>query len=104
MLYDKRWDDIKVQFESWRVLLLRAAELIEIRGWCQRQTVDKHGGICTLGAIDTAARQLNFEWIIESAARKALEAVIGSSIPEWNDSPGRTKAMVVMVLRRAANG
>ena len=80
-----------------REVYLRAADLIEERGWCQGKfgTDDR---LCILGAIFAAER----EWH-RSIGLDALRMVIGRDvIVPWNDQEGRTQEEVVSALREAA--
>lgn len=93
----------------------RAATRLE-QGWCQGvlATNGKGRGVlpdnptacrfCIIGAIFSA----NYDFSDEAAHLRALifdalEQITGSpSIPGWNDTPGRTQAEVVDVMKRTA--
>lgn len=100
MLFNPRWDDIKVD-----VLLLEAANILEHSGWCQYAMQDEKGRLCMLGAIKMAMYMKNVsgEYYQRSVIR-VMQHIGGKTryrIPEWNDEPGRTKAEVVKALRDA---
>ena len=87
-------------------LLLKAADLIEERGWCQNTYTSPKGRLCILGALKTAQ---GVEFVGESnptvlQASKRFGAVVGGRTYQWNDVPGRTKEEVVAKLRAVALG
>jgi hypothetical protein len=79
----------------------RAADLLEERGFCQKQMWNKATGhLCVMGAVREALNE-RFD-----ATRPAVAEFVGES--EWreciknNDVPGRTKEEAVAVLRNRA--
>ena len=88
-------------------ILLRAAELIEKRGWCQDRYSNDKGCLCPLGAMRVAtgyrAGTEN-----EQCLGKIRPAVfrIGDldncNISDWNDAPGQTKENVIATMRACA--
>ena len=89
-------------------LLLRAAEVIEHRGWCQNEYTTSDGRLCVLGAVKTA-RGLSprddedADDLVEKACERLYNAV-GNRVHLWNDRPGRTQDEVVAKLRAVALG
>ena len=95
--------------EEVRNVLLEAADKIERLGWWQVNIdwqvgidIDTHnGGYCALTAISVVTTYTTFE-----RAQKRLAQYLrlrqGTSIPRWNDAPGRTKEEVITALRNAA--
>ena len=90
-------------------ILLRAAELIEEKGWCQYHGVDHEGGVCVIGAItmvNNSDIMGNNSNIFENDKYIHLvEDYLGIahfSIWCWNDAASRTKEEVVAALRGAA--
>ena len=103
-------------------ILERAADLIEPEGkWTQGAfsrdaggncdddlVADKPACWCTLGAIAEVAHSkpnVSHAWIgdkVEAHAYKALSALIGEDVPDWNDAPERKQSEVVAKLREAA--
>lgn len=79
-------------------LLLKAAALIEERGWCQGSMLSP-SGYCALGAIGVAGDYRDIAY----KARDKFSAVVGS-VATWNDWPGRTKEEVIAKLRSVAIG
>ena len=89
-------------------LRLKAAQIIEERGWCQKWPSMPTGEVCMVGAL-CAAREGEADWKNSDTAialrikatgemgfdvsRKAAEMV------EWNDASGRTKEEIVARLR-----
>jgi len=56
---------------------------------------------CAIGAVAEAAG-LTPEEAVTRGLHLPVEAVVGRSVPGWNDMPGRTQAEVVAALREAA--
>ena len=103
MLFDPKWEAPVTGKtpEPWRDALLKAAELIEQRGWCQDFLENSRGQVCALGAMDMLEHSMEFDWM---RSLMALEIEIGSaSIADWNDNPSRTQAEVLAAFRAAAN-
>ena len=103
MLFDPKWEAPVTGKtpEPWRDALLKAAEIIEQRGWCQGLLESSSGQVCALGAMDMLEHSMEFDWM---RSLMALEIEIGSaSIADWNDNPSRTQAEVLAAFRAAAN-
>lgn len=89
----------------------RAADEIERSGWCQLDERNAAGNVCLVGAFramgvgtDMTARAFGaMGFPVHWNARHSVY-VWDSSVPTWNDAPGRTKAEVIDRLRRAARG
>lgn len=121
MLFDPKWAPIEVTTEPWRDLLLKAADIIEEKGWI-KGSYHHSGGACAVGAIALAA---NLDWVYLAEERSAgfqgpaTEAVTHllaqvnkrpglfnrkyDNVQRWNDDTGRTKEEVVAAMRKAAN-
>jgi hypothetical protein len=97
-----------------RALLLKAADLIETKGWCQHTYAqNNHNNSvmlddesatrwCVLGALMRCDRLYSTR---VDHARDALAEYLSNtemSIAAWNDNPLRTKAEVVAALLGAA--
>ncbi len=82
-------------------ILLRAAELIEQRGWCQGQS-RCNGRICLVTAIGIANLECseNHNERIFDTFRKYLNV---PGLASWNDNPKRTKEEVINKLKECAN-
>lgn len=93
-------------------LLLKAADILETRGWIQDKSAG-HGGkdppVCVGKAIQEAAEGCNslawdgirrFERHLGFPHRDSWKEFC--PIPNWNDTPGRTKQEVIEALRSAA--
>jgi hypothetical protein len=82
-------------------VLLDARQLLaRTDGWIQHrgsQMVNGTLAYCIEGALVAAAP----EAILYSDARARVEGVVGSSIPAYNDVPGRQQSEVVEVIDRA---
>lgn len=113
MLYDQNWDSPKetipdIKLEPWQDILLKAADILETKGWTQYSYHD-HRGFCAVGAIREAVGS-NFDSmtntqydLIHKAANK-FRTVIGThDITVWNDARTTTKQTVIKTLKRAAN-
>jgi hypothetical protein len=57
MFYDPKWDkkldEITKPKEPWQEILLKAADILEQKGWC-RQEFSQNGKHCAVGAINVA--------------------------------------------------
>ena len=92
-------------------ILLKAASLIEERGWCQHALETHEGRMCANGAVWIAAgRPVSKdgvpppEWhLTYRAARTRLWSSVGH-VHDWNDAKDRTQAEVVAKLRAVALG
>jgi hypothetical protein len=88
-------------------VLLRAAELVRGRGFCQGPW-RRGGPLCAAGAVGQAGEELGLirpemEVRILQFAR-ALGGSAFSDVHSWNDTPGRTAGEVMEALQRAAYG
>lgn len=89
---------------------LRAAEIIEEKGWCQHAYVGMFGEVCLSEAFKRATAELNpsstFQFVseltkVEMEFARHINSASGST-PRWNDQPGRTKENVLAKLREVA--
>lgn len=102
-------------FTETQRILLKAAEIIEERGWCQGNPRD--GRICVMKAIELATgiepdgfTAVNYGPVTDHPASQQLLAYLGlppkqlglSTLWQWNDNENRTKAEVIQALRDAA--
>lgn len=83
--------------EQWQRGLLRAADLIERDGWCQR-FANKNGRYCLFGAISMAAGVFDACALTDRVSRYLG---VPSAI-SWNDAPCRTKEEAIRALRGCA--
>jgi hypothetical protein len=94
-------------------LLLKAAAVIEERGWCQNTLESHDGRVCFAGAMKVAA--YGKAWpdgpgaiqpLMERAWYRFEDAmgVTRGLVGRWNDEPGRTQAEVVAKIRAVALG
>jgi hypothetical protein len=90
-------------------VLLRAAEIIEERGWCQEYP-DAAGRVCAGRAI-MLALGLKSGWagneqerIVRHRLGFSAAWFLSGALANWNDAPGRTAAEVIDRLRSAARG
>jgi hypothetical protein len=80
-------------------ILNGAADLIESKGWRQGLACNSPLGLLCVGeALDEVAGDGAY---IDRRITSAL-LPYGSSVVEWNDTPGRTKEEVIQALRAAA--
>ena len=95
-----------------RMILLKAADVIEERGWCKYHLCDPHGQLCIAGAINVASSGDPY-WSDKHDPYAALVLVtrslhaegtlsISKNAVEWNNTQARTKEDVIGALRRAA--
>lgn len=107
MLYNPQWKEVIPEtkpMEPWQEHLLRAADRIQKRGWCQHQATDFWGRSCIIGALDktkTSDREYGLS-ICAISAFLYKETGDYVCIPDWNDDDRRTKKEVVNMLRQAA--
>lgn len=88
---------------------MTAAEFLDRHGWCQGAYArDKDGEI--VRANDPAARSFCAEAALSMSypntyqfvcAFNAVQQACNDILSNWNDAPGRTKAEVVDLLRKA---
>lgn len=86
-------------------VLDKAADVIEVRGWCQRTLETGDGRVCMEGAISVACGVLGHPSVGPqySNALCAVGLHLGNLIPyRWNDAPGRDKYEVIDLLRTVA--
>lgn len=98
MLYCPQWEPDT--FTDWRKAIWDASNLIQTKGWTQREYME-HKGFCIMGALEylRIVGQVPDD-VIERAERELDEAL---DITEaWNDENGRTKQQVVAKLREVA--
>lgn len=85
--------------------LTKAADLIET-GWCQGTGHLRFEGADQYCAVGAISRVTHDRGGIFSGSLKAVANVVGirdCMIVAWNDTPGRTQAEVVAVIRMAAD-
>lgn len=80
-------------------ILIAARKKLVKYGWVQGHYGCEDDGFCALGAIFNASGD-NASYT-ENTAKKYLEAVVGGSIPNYNDNPHRTKADVLAAYDKA---
>lgn len=90
--------DVNAKIDEVGETLLRAADLLETEGWCQKSG-RKDGKRCAAVAIEDAAPSYEVE---DSAWLRVYRALGGTSIVCWNDAPGRTQEDVTAFLRSVA--
>lgn len=88
-------------------ILLRAAKLIEQRGWTQGTYEDGDGCLCVLGAIVVAelGGRTPKDWeaaTMDASAVYRLEDTVQRHANAWNDKRGRTAEEVIDALIAAA--
>lgn len=90
-----------------RRLLGRAADRLEVDGWCQGSFSNEYGQVCAAGAIFAS------QDLLEEATHATARAfgllteyingdVIETSVVDWNDHPDQTFDDVVAALREVA--
>jgi hypothetical protein len=111
MLYDKRWEEKKPEIkikteEEWRTILLKAADILEKKGWCQ-QHYSRRGHYCALGAINKAAgfrpsgaSHLPYDPV--AVAERMMILHLGHDVAVWNDDLVDNAATVIATLRQVA--
>lgn len=108
MLYDPKWEQKTEIVEQWRVILHKAADLIEQRGHCKEALEDRHGALCMGGAVNVAdtGRSGASGPIKRSEpgieAIKRLHAFCPPFFTMYNNAPNRTADEAVAKLRECA--
>ena len=92
---------LKPELDEASKVLLRAADLIEDRGWCQRALEDDMGRYCAIGAILQVPGTTDERSV---AATRLMKSICERDVAVWNNAPGRTKEEVVAKLRAVALG
>lgn len=79
-----------------------AADLIETKGWCQGFYTNDAGGMCIEGALirATEADERDSVGLFTNAAAAIIAH--GKGFVAFNDTPGRTAAEVIGLLRDTA--
>jgi hypothetical protein len=79
-----------------------AADLIERCGWVQGVSEGPNGETCIQSALYNVTSPIDFYSEYSPALQLIRDAIGSAYIPDWNDTPGRTKAEVIAALRKAA--
>lgn len=91
--------------------LLKAAQIIRERGWCQGIAEMRSGEVCAFGAILQTGRYdtvgidayVRLSDFVATLDHKCLPESAGTNfVARWNDHPSRTKAEVIAALEAAA--
>ncbi len=108
MLYNKRWE--KETKQTWQMILLEAANLIEREGWTRGNYHDDYG-YCVSGALRQIAQSVGpTTFLLHASLYEALEEAvinlgnyIDDDIIKWNDTIAESKEQVVRIMREVAN-
>jgi hypothetical protein len=102
------------KIEDWQRVLYRAADIVEHLGWC-RGDLERGNRHCAVGAIMAASNEGDIEQqrfvaavllrrhVVQSAIAK-VQAYLGRSLMEWNDSAAKSGREVAAVMRACAEG
>lgn len=113
MLYDPKWapPETEIKIEPWQKILLDAANILEEKGWIQRER-SRGTNYCMLGAIEVATygriRCFLRSWddhdpVLREAVNHVQNSLDGLAPWIWNDAESRTKEQVIAKLREVAN-
>lgn len=84
-------------------VLLRAADLIEERGWT-RGAAERRGRVCALKAVELAATEGGVSlWPAASHLDRLLDEAGRLTVLSWNDGVAKSRQEVVRTLRAAAS-
>ncbi len=83
-----------------KLLLIRARERIEKKGWCQG-AFHRGSASCMMGALGYTRKRGCPSGLHYMAGEQLRSFVGGDLVPHWNDRPGRTKAEVLEVFDKA---
>lgn len=84
------------------------SEILECGGWCQGHLAEREDGTLAGPCDDGAVRRCGFgaiiaaypdDWSHQDAVFTAVNRYINSSLPAWNDQPGRTKEEVIAAFK-----
>lgn len=92
-----------VALESWRKVLMDAADYIEAHGWCNLPGGGRGAPnpLCaSLAIVEASSRAEMPGVVVRFASYLGLDCP--ARIPDWNDTPGRTGAEVCAALRECA--
>lgn len=98
---------VETKIELWRQRLLEAAEELRNRDWCQHTLgfyTSNSGPVCAVGALfavhyrKTGDVSSDQPW--EDA--KLVSDFLSVALPNWNDTPGRTKEEVINAFEQCA--
>jgi hypothetical protein len=112
MLYDPNWQPGPIikrtdLTKTWQEILLKAADLIESRGWTRYQFENSEGSLCMIGAMRVAvygSTSLNSPAENELImADNKLAGFLGCHVSAWNDRGAVSKEEVIAKLREAAH-
>lgn len=86
-----------------------AASILEKYGWIQGKSASPDRGFCLVGAIDHALRstykiQTDADALWGASLSVLRDKLQTSLLVEWNDTPGRTSAEVIHLLKETAAG
>lgn len=107
MLFDPKWAPVEIKPEPWQELLLKAADILEEKGWIQGALGFEKKGYCAFGAMLSACLKGNDN--LDEATEKFANALNpnavhhDSAIFQWNDGTGQTKENVVSKMREVAH-
>lgn len=108
MLYDPKWEQKTETTEAWRLILLKAADLIERHGHCKGQLVDGIGAMCMSGAINLADTGTPYNYGRRShagqEAAQQLHKFCQYNFVRYNNAQQTTAADAVAKLRACATG
>lgn len=117
MLFDPNWapPPSEIKLKPWQQLLLKAADIIEQKGWC-RNDYTSRGRHCMLGALMRAdgkdGTMRNIPSRTMDAAMRRVEKYLNKdnvlypylfSIVRWNDEYAKNSKEVIAILRKTAS-
>lgn len=112
MLYDPKWEIEMPVMEEWRLILLKAADLIRKHGLAKHTQFSNSGSMCIHGAISIAAKGVPYQGdrVICDAEDKVIYHLISlgklpkhcSGAGPWNNELNRTASEVIEMLETVA--
>lgn len=93
------------KLEPYRVLLMKAADVLRERGHCRAVMEDVGGQVCLVGALNVAAT--GAPWAVSASialdeAYTAITRYLGMPAPSWNDYYARGADDVIAALESVA--
>jgi exonuclease III len=99
MLYKTKFD---LKLDPTSMMMLDAADIMDIRGWCKQTAQDEKKQVCIMGAMEIARK--NHPMASFKEAEYRIQEYIGFSMhyTTWNDNVCVSKKQAVNVLRSGA--
>lgn len=91
--------------QDWRKVLLKAADVIEKRGWIKGTLEGSAGRVCAIGAInlvESGVVDAGRMALRDSVAISKLGCYLNNEVDIWNDVVAKSSAEVMAVMKDCA--